>query len=148
MCADQREAIVVLLHLLHGYLPSSNCVTLLAIRSHLPFVNIGMAVLAALSDARKDGPHVALCTSHECVHTAQRILRLIVIKFRDRADRLPRIRCMAVLAGDIQVPVRAMSSAEALSPCAYRHCGECQQKNRDRSEYTPSPHGLAPGLRS
>lgn len=49
MRPGQRKAIVVLLDLLDRHLPSAYCVTRLAICSQLPFVNIGVTVLAALA---------------------------------------------------------------------------------------------------
>ena len=46
----QRKAVVVLLNLLDRNLPSPDGVTLLAIGSQLPLVNVGVTVLASLSD--------------------------------------------------------------------------------------------------
>ena len=48
--SGKRKAIVMLLDLLHADLPSLNRVALLAVRSQLPPVNIGVAILAALPD--------------------------------------------------------------------------------------------------
>ena len=50
MSPGQRKAVVVLLHLLHRDLPSTNGVAPFAVRSQLPLVNIGVAVLATLSN--------------------------------------------------------------------------------------------------
>lgn len=63
MRSGQREAIVVILDVFVCDLPASHCVTLLAIRTQLALVNIGMAILAALANIRKDRFHMALCTS-------------------------------------------------------------------------------------
>lgn len=60
MRSGQREAIIVLLHLLHRDLPSTEGVALLAICSQLPLVDVGMAVLAALSNTGEHWPDVAL----------------------------------------------------------------------------------------
>jgi hypothetical protein len=47
----QREAIVVLLNVFNRDGPSADGMTLLAIRTQLPLVNISVAVLASLTDA-------------------------------------------------------------------------------------------------
>jgi len=60
MRSGQGEAVVVLLDLLDGDLPSANRVALLAIRSQLPLVNVGMAILAALPHVGENRFHVAL----------------------------------------------------------------------------------------
>jgi len=70
---------------------------LLAIRSQLPLVNVRVAVLASLSNIGKHRLHVALNARHRLVHAAQRVSRVIVIEFRNRPDRFPSGRRMAVL---------------------------------------------------
>ena len=66
--SGKREAIVMLLDLLHADLPSLDRVALLAVRSQLPPVDIGMTILAALPDIRKHRLHVALHAGHRQVH--------------------------------------------------------------------------------
>jgi len=105
--AKQREAILVILHLLHGYVPALHRVALRAIRTHLPAVNIRVAVRAILSHVGEHRLYVALDALHLFVHAAQRIVRLVVIKLRHRADRTPARRRVAILAGNRQRPVRA-----------------------------------------
>jgi len=68
--SGKREAIVMLLDLIHRYLPASHRVALLAVRSQLPAVNVGMAILAALPDIRKHRLHMALHAGHRLVHAA------------------------------------------------------------------------------
>ena len=48
--ACQRESVVVLLNVLNRDLPSPDCVALLAVGAQLPLVNIGMAILATLTN--------------------------------------------------------------------------------------------------
>lgn len=67
-----------------------------------------MAVLATLSDVGEDRLHMTLSTGYGLMHAAQWIAGLVVIKFGDSADRLPRTRRMAVLTGHIEVSVRAV----------------------------------------
>ena len=99
--SGKREAIVVMLDLVHRYLPASHRVALLAVGSQLPAVNVGMAVLAALPDIGKHRLHVALHAGHRLVHAAQWITSLIVVELRNCADRFPRARSVAVLARSI-----------------------------------------------
>ena len=118
--ARQWEAIVVILNLTDRNLPSANGVALLAICSELASMNICMAILAALSDVREDWLDVTLRAVHLLVQSAQRILRLIVIEFRNGADRAPRGRCVAVLAGNGEIPMRTMRSSGRLRPRSRR----------------------------
>jgi hypothetical protein len=109
--SEERESVVVLLHLLDRYLPSAHGVALLAVCSHLPLMNVGVAILAGFSDAGEDGLHVTLRASDRSVHTAQRILRLVMVEFRNTANRLPCVRCVAVLAWNRQASVRTVTPA-------------------------------------
>lgn len=97
----KREAIVMLLDLLHADLPSLNRVALLAVGAQLPPVNIGMAVLAALPHIRKHRLHVALHAGHRLVHAAQWITSLVVVELRNCTDRFPRACRVAVLARSV-----------------------------------------------
>ena len=68
--AQQREAILVILHLLDGNIPALNGVALRAVRAHFSLVDVGMAILAILADIGKDGLDVALHALHLLVHAA------------------------------------------------------------------------------
>jgi hypothetical protein len=50
MGSRQRKSVVMLLHVLNRNLPSPNCVALLAVRTQLALVNIGVAILAPFPD--------------------------------------------------------------------------------------------------
>ena len=115
MGSKQREAVLVIFHLLHGDLPALNGVTLRAVRAHPSLVHVGMTVLAILPDIRENRLHVALCAFHSFMHTAQRIPGLVVIEFRVRLDRAPRGHLVAIVAGDGERrPVRIASSRPVL----------------------------------
>ena len=114
MRAGEREAIVVLLNFFDRYSPAANGMTLLAIRTELAFVNVGVAILAALADVAENRFDMALGASHIAVHAAQRITGLIVIEFRDSANRLPAFGGVTVLARDVQVAVRATGAGSTL----------------------------------
>jgi hypothetical protein len=89
MRAGQWEAIHVLIDLLDGNIPALHSVALLAVGAHLALVDIRVAIRALRADISKDRLGVALRARHAFMHAAQGILRRVVIKFRDRADRLP-----------------------------------------------------------
>src|SRR2546430_16553156 len=87
--AEKREAILVILDLLNGIVPTKNGVALRAVRAHFPLVNIGVAILTILANVREYRFYVALRAFNFLVHAAQRIPSFFVIKFRDGADRAP-----------------------------------------------------------
>ena len=135
VCPGEREAIVMLLDLLDGDLPSANRVALLAIGSQLPLVNVGMAVLATLPHVGEHRLHVALDTGHRLVHAPQRVAGLIVIEFGNGANRLPRVGGMAVLAGNIQVAMGAVGSGGLR--VRSQHPGNQEQKKQNKISYAP-----------
>lgn len=75
-----------------------------------------MAVLAALPDIGEYRLDVALRACDGRMHAPQRIFRLVMIEFRNGADGFPRISRMTVLAGYVQVPVRAVRASRGLRP--------------------------------
>jgi hypothetical protein len=89
-------------------------VTLLAIRAQLPLVKVSVAILATCAHIAEHWLHMALRTGDVLVHSPQRIMSLIVIKFRNGADRFPAIRGVAILAGYVQIAMRAVGSRSIL----------------------------------
>lgn len=87
--SSQREAVVMLLNVLNRDLPSTDGVALLTVRSQLALVNVGVTVLATLSNVGENRPDVTFRAVHGLVHAAQRIFRLVVIEFRNAADWFP-----------------------------------------------------------
>ena len=79
----------------------------LAAGAELPAMDIGVAVGAFCARVREHQIGVALAAADPFVHAAQGELGLIVVKLRNVADRLPGRESVAVLAGEIQVAVRA-----------------------------------------
>lgn len=57
---------------------------------------------------------MALYAGHRLVHAAQRRARLVVIEFRNGPDRLPRVRRVAVLTGNVQISVRTVRTSGGL----------------------------------
>lgn len=105
--SHQRKTVEVLLDVLHRNSPPFHVVAVFAVRSKLAAVNVGVAVRAFRAGIAEHQVRVALAARNSFVHPAQGKLRLIVIKFRNVADWLPGGEGMAVLAGEIQVAVRA-----------------------------------------
>jgi len=140
---SQREAVIVLLDVFDSNLPSADGVTGFAIGPELALVNVGVAVLAALSHIGEHHLDVALRAGHGGMHAAQRISRLIVIEFRDGADRLPRSRSVTVLTRNVQTSVRTVRAAGVLcvrADCAHSDHHDRWQK-KDLVTSCPSPHG-------
>lgn len=137
MCAKQREPILVLLNLLYCHLPSLNRVALCTIGSKLPLMNVGVAVGASLTHIGKNWLDVALGASQVLVHAAKRISRLIVIEFRNVADRLPSAEGMAILAGNIQRAMWAARAGRGLPLRGSGNCGGEQQQRHDQIDQSP-----------
>ena len=96
---QEREAILVILNCLGGNVPAEYGVTLGAIRAHLALVNVGMTVLTLFARVRKDRLDMALGAFHFFVHSPERILGLVVIKFRNWPDEPPTCGRMAIFTG-------------------------------------------------
>ena len=85
--------------LLRSYGPALDRMALFAIRAHLSAVNVGLLVTisAVLADVLKDRLHVTRDALHLFVHAAEGIVGLVVVEFRDCADRFPTRSCVTVL---------------------------------------------------
>lgn len=103
----QRKAVEMLLDVLHGNPPAPYVVAVLATGSELPAMDIGVAVGAFCARVAEHQVAMALAAAHPLVHATQGEPGLVVVKLRHVADRLPGRECMAVLAGEIQVAMRA-----------------------------------------
>jgi len=111
-------------------------------------MNIGMAVLASLSDAGEHRFHVTLSAGHGLMHAPERVSCLIVIEFGNRADRPPRVGGMAVLARNIKISVRTVRTCRLRMREAriyYEHHEQCC----NQIEHAPRlQHWLAPAFYS
>ena len=106
--ACQWEAVVVILNIFDRNVPTAHRVALFAIRSQLALVDVRVAILALVAHVREHWLDMAGNASNAHVHTAQGILRLIVVEFWNGANRLPTRGRMAVLAGYIEAAVRTL----------------------------------------
>jgi len=129
MSAEKREAVLVILDLLYGIVPTKNGVTLRAVRAHFPLVNIGVAILTILAHVCEYRFYVALRALNFLVHAAERISCFIVIKFRNGADGAPASGGVAVLAGNGQ---RSVRTARGLA----LRCGSARCRPREEQQAT------------
>ena len=84
-------------------------------------MDVGVAILAVMPDVGEHRLDVTFGTCDRFVQAAQRILGLVVIEFRNSADRPPGVGCVAVLARDLEISVRAVCAACGLRPGAGGH---------------------------
>jgi len=105
MGSSEREAIQMLVDLRYIDFPSADGVATLASGAHLAAMDIRVAICAFRADIAEYHLGVTPGAGHALVHTAQRKLRQVVIKFRNGADRLPSIDGMAVLTGQVEIAV-------------------------------------------
>lgn len=108
--SHQWETVEMLLDVLHRNSPPFHVVAVLAVCSKLAAVNIGVAIRAFRAGIAEHQVRVTLPAGDPFVHAAQGKLGLVVIKFGNAAYRLPRGEGVAVLAGEIQIAVRAARS--------------------------------------
>lgn len=97
-----------------------------------------MAILAALSDVAEHRLYVTTNAGDGLVHTAKRISRLIVIEFGNGTDRPPPIGGVTVLAGNIEVSMRAPRYIGRLRLCRARTRRTRHQSHCNEPEYAPS----------
>ena len=121
-------------------MPAAHRVALFAVRPQLPLVNVRMAVLAPLSYVCEHWLDVALGAIDRLVQAAKRVTRLIVIKFRDRADRPPALRRMTVLTRNAQIPVRTVRTCGFLCWRTSRKTGKEEQHSNEIQDTPQTKH--------
>ena len=127
----------MVLDLLHRNLPSLHRVALFASRTKLALVNVGVAVGTLRAHVAEHQLRVARHACHFLVHAAQGIFRLVVIKLRDAADRLPSTKRVTVLTRDIQRSMRTSGGLAALLGCRGRGTRSHKQgQARQDSDYS------------
>jgi len=132
---EKRKAVLMILHLLHRDIPSPNRVTLCAIRSEFPPVNIRVTIRAIFSHVRKNRLHVTLRALHSFVHRSQRIVCVVVIEFWMCTDRPPSRCRMAIFTRDRQRPVWAAGSL-SLGEGGKRHIDKAQNEQSQKLDNT------------
>lgn len=109
--AEQWKTILVVLDLAYGNLPAQHGVALCAIRSEFSSVQVRVAIRAIPAHIRENGFHVACDAHHFFVHSAQRVVGLVVVEFRNGANRAPCCRRVTILAGYGKRAVRTLRVA-------------------------------------
>lgn len=89
MSADEREAVLVFIHVMHRNLPTVHPVAHVALRTVPAAMNVGMAILAIRTYVGEHRVDVAFLAGHIGVQTSQGEARLVVIKLRLAAYRPP-----------------------------------------------------------
>ena len=99
MRSEEREAVLVIFYLLRGDGPALDGVALLAIRTHLSAMHVSLlvAIRAVPSDILEDRLYVASNALHFLVHSAERVICFVVIKFRNCPNWPPTRSCVTVL---------------------------------------------------
>jgi len=105
--AEEREAIVVVLHVLGGDIPALHGVALRAIRAHLAAMNVRVTIGAIFPYIGEDRLGVALHALHFFVHAAKRVPGFVVIEFGDCANGPPTGSGVAIFAMNREGSVRA-----------------------------------------
>lgn len=101
VCPEKRKTILVFANRTQRYHPPIHGVALFALGAHLPSMDIGVTIGALVSYIREHQVHVTLRAANVLMHSPQWIPRLIVIKLRNVANRLPARKGVAVLARDV-----------------------------------------------
>lgn len=132
--ADQRKPVLVIPDSLKRDLPALHGMAPLTICAHLTVVNIGVAIGAPCAGIRENRLGMALCTVEVFVQTQQREICFAVIKFWNRADRLPSEHGVAVLARDVQAAVGTVRRGRTTGLCLCRDCCRDQQEPGENTD--------------
>ena len=145
MSADQGKAVLMFVDVMDRHLPAAVTVAQVTLRSIFPPVNVGVAVLASLTNVGKSQVDVAILAGHFGVQPTQGKPGFAMVKFRRTADGRPASRGVAVLAGDLQVPMRTVRRGFSIRflPVATRQCRlhnqNCIKQYPEPSQSQPSP---------
>src|SRR6201987_1120974 len=100
MRADQREAILMLIDVVNGNLPTIGVVAELAFSTVFATMQIRMAVLTLHRCVAENQVLVAIGALHFCVPATQRKLSSRMVEFEFGAQRLPSLSGVTLLARD------------------------------------------------
>ena len=126
-------------------IPSFDGMAGVAIRPELAAVNVCVAIGAFLADVGENQLHVALRALHLFVHATQGVMRFVVVKLRNAANRLPTQGCMAVLARHVQPGTVRIAGDAVLCLRKSRTRRVRLNNGRQNAELQHSPeHGVAP----
>jgi hypothetical protein len=106
MSSQQRKKILVVANLLAGSEPTLHDMALGAIRAKFAQVNVGVTIRTILSHVAEDRMGMTLVAGYARVHASKRVVRLIVVEFKNGTNRGPAVGRVAILARDCQWSVR------------------------------------------
>ncbi|MGB2627768.1 MAG: hypothetical protein WAK20_13345 [Candidatus Acidiferrum sp.] len=101
MRAKEGKAVLVILNLLGCNIPAFDGVALRTIGTHLPPMNVRVAVRAVLANVCENRLTVALNAFHFLVQATQRVSGFVVIEFGNDTDWTPARGSVAILARDV-----------------------------------------------
>ena len=139
---EKREAVLVILHLLRGDIPTLYGVTLGAIRTHLAAMNVRVTIGAILTNIRENGLDVAGDAFDVFVHTPQGIVSFVVIEFGNGTDGTPTSGGMTVLTRNVEWSVgiagglllRVTRRSQMGRGCRDSRRGGCGVESKERPE--------------
>lgn len=109
MGTDQRKTVLVLVDGMNGHLPAVDPVAAVALRSILPSVQVGVAILAVATHVGKNRIDVTLLARHSGMHAAQGVPGFAVIEFRLAANRSPGRGAVTLLTSYAQNAMRTVN---------------------------------------
>ena len=109
MGADQRKTVLVLVDGMNGHFPAVDPVAEVALRSILPSVQIGVAILAVATHVGKNRIDVTLLARQVRVHAAQGVPGSAVIEIRLAANRPPGRGTVTLLTSYVQHAMRTVN---------------------------------------
>ena len=130
--ADEREPVLMVLDRLDGDVPPLDRVALLALRSELAAVQIGVAIRALCPHVAEHQLDVAGHAVHFLVHSTQGVGGLVVIEFGLSADGFPARERVATVAGLAERSVRIARRALPGRLRPTRRRGHREQRNKDQ----------------
>lgn len=80
------------------------------------------------------------------MHAAQRILRVIVVELGDRSNGTPGVGGVAVLAREIQVPMRAARNPRCLLLCMSLDRGDREKDDPKQTSHARISRHAPPSL--
>lgn len=129
--AEKRKPVKVLLNRLDRHPPPQNGMALSAIGAELGSVNVRMTIGAILAHIGEHRFGMASRAGHFFVHAPKRVLRGVMVEFRDGANGSPAGVCVAILARNVQGTVRTPTR---LSLCGRR--AGCPKDKKSEDEKT------------
>jgi hypothetical protein len=108
----ERKSICVITKVLHGSLPTSDRMAILAAGTKLAAVDVGMAIRTFIAHVLEDRADVTAGARHITMHTTKCVTGFFVmVEIGPRANRFPASSRVASLASDFHWAVRIACAA-------------------------------------